>query len=104
LSINNLATVLWDQGKHDKAEMLHRQALEGREKELGPQHPGTLISMYDLAQVLHKQKRYEDASSLYQQACDGFTQKLGLQHPTTVACLNYFSTIQKELDTMKLQA
>ena len=38
-SVAVLALVLQDQGKYDEAEKLNRRALEGREKELGVQHP-----------------------------------------------------------------
>ena len=60
--------VLRYQGKYSEAEKLHRRALEGREKELGVQHPDTLTSVYCLAYLLHMQKRYVEAGELYQRA------------------------------------
>ena len=52
-SINNLASVLQDQGKYDEAEQMNRRALDGREKALGKEHPSTLTSVYCLAYLLH---------------------------------------------------
>ena len=44
-----------------EAEGLHRRALEGRESQLGAQHPGTLTSVNNLALVLEKQGKLEEA-------------------------------------------
>jgi hypothetical protein len=40
-SMNNLATVLSDQGKYEQAADMHRQALGLKETVLGKEHPGT---------------------------------------------------------------
>ena len=47
-SINNLASVLDSQGKYEEAEVMHRRALKGSEKVLGPEHPLTLKIANDL--------------------------------------------------------
>ncbi|KAF1972360.1 hypothetical protein BU23DRAFT_375359, partial [Bimuria novae-zelandiae CBS 107.79] len=59
-----LASVLQDQGKYDEAEKLNRRALEGREKELGVQHPHALTSVSNLALVLQEQGKYKEAEKL----------------------------------------
>jgi Flp pilus assembly protein TadD len=45
MSMNNLAFVLRDQGKHEQAEEIHRQTLEPKETALGKEHPSTLMSI-----------------------------------------------------------
>ena len=40
--LNDLASLLHDQGKYDEAEPLLREALEGRRRQLGDEHPITL--------------------------------------------------------------
>jgi hypothetical protein len=40
MSMNNLASVLRDQGKYKQAEEMHRQALELKETLLGRECPG----------------------------------------------------------------
>jgi len=54
-SVRNLEGVVWYQGKCSEAEALNRRGLEGREKELGVQHPDTLTSVSNLADVLQDQ-------------------------------------------------
>ena len=44
-----------------EAEGLHRRALEGKESQLGPQHPSTLVSVDNLAMLLCKQGKLEEA-------------------------------------------
>jgi tetratricopeptide (TPR) repeat protein len=62
--MNNLATVLRDQGKYEQAEEMHRQVLGLRETVLGKEHPDTLTSMYNLAMVLRDQGQYEQAEEM----------------------------------------
>ncbi|KAF1950534.1 hypothetical protein CC80DRAFT_577110, partial [Byssothecium circinans] len=101
-SVSNLALVLQDQGKYDEAEKLNRKVLEGREKELGEDHPNTLTSVYCLAHLLHTLRQYTEAAELYQRACNGYTQQLGSQHPTSVACHNSFAAMQQEATQARL--
>lgn len=51
-SINNLATVLRNEGKYEAAEEMSRRALDGREKALEKEHTHTLTSISNLALVL----------------------------------------------------
>ena len=43
------------QGKYEEAEAMHRQALRGYEKVLGPEHPDTLTSVNNIGLVLERQ-------------------------------------------------
>lgn len=52
------------QGQADKAERLHRQALEGRQATLGPMHPETMRSLEGLAILLLDQGRYAEAEEM----------------------------------------
>lgn len=47
--------MLDSQGKYEEAEVMHRQALEAREKVLGREHPLTLNSANNLGFVLSRQ-------------------------------------------------
>jgi len=51
-SLNNLASLLQDQGKLDEADPLLRRALGIREKALGAEHPSTATSLNNLALLL----------------------------------------------------
>jgi Flp pilus assembly protein TadD len=66
--MNNLATVLRDQGKYEEAEEMHRQELGSCETVLGKEHPDTLTSMNNLALVLGGQGKYEEAEEMHRRA------------------------------------
>ena len=44
-----------------QAEELYRRALTGREDQLGPVHPDTLISVYNLAKLLEAKGSFAEA-------------------------------------------
>ena len=50
-ALNNLAVVLWQQGKYEEAEALYCRALEGYEAQFGARHPVTLTSLNNLANL-----------------------------------------------------
>ncbi|CAK0907094.1 unnamed protein product [Prorocentrum cordatum] len=84
-SLNNLANLLRVSGKHREAEALHRRALEGKERELGRDHPSTLASVNNLAILLEDVGRHEEAERLHRAALEGRQQALGPGHPSTMA-------------------
>ena len=51
MSMANLASVYFSQGKYAEAEALHSQSLEITRRIFGPENPDTLMSMNDLANV-----------------------------------------------------
>ena len=53
-SINNLASLLQDQGKLSEAEPLHREAVSGAKKTLGVEHPTTVLFQENLNLLLQK--------------------------------------------------
>ena len=55
-------------GGDGEAEPLYVQALERLRETLGPDHPGTLISLNNLAGLYESQGRYGEAEPLYAQA------------------------------------
>lgn len=63
--LSNCGWFLDLQGSYEEAELMHRRALEAREKVLGRQHPDTLTSLKNLGLVLLKQGKYEEAEAFY---------------------------------------
>ena len=51
-TVDNLAILFAQQGKHDEAEPLFRRAIAGYEEALGPAHPNTLRTVNNLALLL----------------------------------------------------
>ena len=59
MSLNNLAGLYMDQGRHKDAELLFRRSLAIFEKSAGPDHPNfvkTLINMAGVYEELGKKK------------------------------------------------
>ena len=56
-SMNNLALLYQNQGRHDEAEPLYVKTLEVRRRVLGEKHPKTLLSMKRLAKFYESGKR-----------------------------------------------
>lgn len=79
-SINNLGTILGDNGHYEEAEPLFRRALEGREIVLGPDHPVTLRSVLDLGTLVYFKGDYARAEALYRRALEGNEKALGWEH------------------------
>jgi tetratricopeptide (TPR) repeat protein len=83
----NIGTSTFILGKYDKAETMHRQALQGNIKMLGTEHPYTLSSMNDLARVLERQGKYDEAETMYRQVLQRSNRVLGTEHPDTLTSM-----------------
>jgi hypothetical protein len=58
-SLNSLGPLLQAQGKYDEAEALLREALEGRRRQLGDEHPITLTVSQSLDALLKEKQESE---------------------------------------------
>ncbi len=92
-SLNNLATLYYQQGKYEKAELLLVRALAIREQLLGTEHPDTAISLNSLAALYQAQGKYEQAEPLLQRVLAINEQRLGAMHPLTAIGLNNLAAI-----------
>jgi tetratricopeptide (TPR) repeat protein len=86
--LDNLATVLEDQGALAEARPLFERALAIREQQLGPEHPDTATSLNNLGKLLHEQGALAEARPLLERALAIYEQQLGPEHPHTAAVLN----------------
>ncbi|KAK3201035.1 hypothetical protein GRF29_213g764680 [Pseudopithomyces chartarum] len=89
----DIGELLYNRGKYNEAVMFYRRALEGREKELGIQHPDTLTRVSDLASVLLYQGKYDEAEKLNRRALEGREKELGIQHPHTLLSVSNLSVV-----------
>jgi tetratricopeptide (TPR) repeat protein len=76
------------QKQYNEAERFFDEALKGRQRELGDDHPHTLETKNDLAVLYKEQGRYEEAEILLLEAVEGRRLKLGDKHPHTQLSLN----------------
>ncbi|CUS06611.1 unnamed protein product [Tuber aestivum] len=72
---------------------MHRRALEGREKILGPDHPDTLTSVNNLAGVLQSQGKYDESEEMHRRALEGREKILGPDHPNTLSSVKNLATV-----------
>ncbi|MGB3293029.1 MAG: tetratricopeptide repeat protein [Phormidesmis sp.] len=87
-SLDWLANVYQNQGRHEQAEPLYEQALALRRKLLGEEHPDVANSLNNLAALYDSQGRYEQAEPLYEQALALRCKLLGEEHSDVAASLN----------------
>jgi tetratricopeptide (TPR) repeat protein len=87
-SLNDLANLHLDQGRHADAEPLYKRSLAILEKTLGPDHPHIATSLDNLALVYTDEGRYADAESLYKQLLPIQEHALGPSHPRVARSLN----------------
>ncbi|KAK3333869.1 hypothetical protein B0T19DRAFT_139514 [Cercophora scortea] len=80
-------------GMYGVAEQMHRRALDGKEKVLGPEHPSTLASVSNLASVLQDQGKYEEAEQMNRRALNGKEKVLGPEHPSTLASVSNLALV-----------
>ena len=76
------------QGHFDDANDLSHEALKGRQRKLGEEHPDTLESKNDLAVLYKKKGDYDKAEKLLLEAIEGRRLKLGDTHPHTLESWN----------------
>jgi len=81
----SLARLYRDQAKPDQAVQLLENVLHARRRSLGPQHPYTLISMYELARTMEQVGRLREAEELHAQVVEIRRRTLGAR---AVATLN----------------
>jgi tetratricopeptide (TPR) repeat protein len=86
--LTNAAWYARGKGSYIIAEKMNQEALDGREKALGKEHPHTLTSVNDLALALQDQGKYEAAEQMYRRALDGYEKALGKEHPHTLTSVS----------------
>ena len=79
---------LLSEGRYNEAKTPLLQAMEGREKALGKEHPSTLTSVSNLALVLQYQGKYEAAEEMNRRALEGREKALGKEHPSTLTSVS----------------
>ena len=95
--INNLANLLMEQGGEKEAEHLYREALGGRRRVLGNEHPSTLVSINNLGSLLQAQGKLADAEALCREALAGQRRVLGNEHPNTLSVIGNLGTLLQKL-------
>lgn len=70
--------------KLSEAERIFREALDGQEKSLGPEHPQTIKNVEDLGCTLGAQRKFAEAEKMFRRVLLERGKKLGREHPDTL--------------------
>jgi tetratricopeptide (TPR) repeat protein len=89
-----LFLIKWE--KTDEVENLFLQALQGREKTLGPDHESTLDTIHNLGKLYAGQGKMMAAEEMCQWALRGREKTLGPEHTSTLATVNNLGLLYAE--------
>lgn len=92
-SMNDLASLLDQDGHYAEAEKLSRETLDLRRQVLGREHPETLASMTQLAWALGQEGRYAEAEKLERETLEIQRRVLGPEHPNTLRTISTLAAI-----------
>jgi len=95
-SVNNLAFLYRDQGRHTDAEPLLQRSLTILEKAFGGDHPEVANALCNLGQLYEDQGRYTEARPLLQRALDIREKAFGREHPDIALSLNNLAFLYQD--------
>ncbi|KAF6803118.1 NB-ARC and TPR domain protein [Colletotrichum sojae] len=98
---HKLGNLYSDQGRLKEAEAMYQRALQGYEKELGPDHTSTLSTVNNLGALYSDQGRLEEAEAMYQRALQGKEKAWGPDHTSTLDTVNNLGALYSDQGRLK---
>jgi tetratricopeptide (TPR) repeat protein len=98
---NEVGTIYYNVGAHEKAAAQFRLALDRWEGQLGVDHPDTLKAVNNLGQTMMRLRRPAEAESLYRRALDGRRRALGADDPFTLVTMNNLAELYRATGRME---
>lgn len=86
--LNNLALILWEEGRLGEAEQLYREALAMNEVLLDEYHPTIAVNKNNLAVLLHDAGDFDAAEPMYRDVITARKKMLGDEHPEVALAMN----------------
>lgn len=96
--IGGLAAIIADQGRHDEADALYREALAIFERLLGDDHYEIAVLLHNLAAVEVARERFDSAWDLYHRSAAMKERWLGPDHPDLALTLHNLAVLAYKLD------
>ncbi len=81
---DEIADLLFAQGKYSEAEKLYRRVIALRSRVLGPEHPDTLATRHRLIYALNEEEKHAAAETEARQVVQLRDKILGSEHPDTL--------------------
>ena len=91
--LNMAGRLAHEVGRYAEAQPFLEEALDIREKTLGPEHPDVALSLNNLALLYHNQGQYGKAEPLYQRSLAIREKALGPDHPDVATSLNNLAAL-----------
>ncbi|KAI3326718.1 kinesin light chain [Xylariaceae sp. AK1471] len=98
---HSLGNLYRHQGNLKEAEKMYQQALQRKEKALGPNHTSTLDTVHHLGVLFVDQDKLKEAEEMYQQALQGKEKTLGPDHPLTLDTVHNLGNLYKDQGKLK---
>jgi tetratricopeptide (TPR) repeat protein len=92
-SLNNLASLYYNQGKYSEAEPLYLDALAMRKRLFTGDHSDVATSLNNLALLYNSQGKYSEAESLYVDALEMTKRLFTGDHPDVAQSLNNLASL-----------
>jgi tetratricopeptide (TPR) repeat protein len=89
---------LLDDEDRQRAEQMYQRALEGYEKNYGPEHALTLHTVNKLGMLYANQDRREEAEQMYWRALDGYERIWGPEHTSTLNTIHILGMLYADQD------
>ncbi|HYU32877.1 MAG TPA: tetratricopeptide repeat protein, partial [Thermoanaerobaculia bacterium] len=83
-------------GRLGEAEALLEKVVAFRRRQLGEEHPDTLLAKNELGNIYSAQARRKEAEELFDQVLDGRRRKLGPENPQTLETMNNLATVYRD--------
>ncbi len=97
--LGNMGGLFEEKGKYSEARKYFKEALEIRERFLGPDHLDTALSLSYLGNLLLKlDENYEKVETLYIRAKKIKEKQFGLEHPDTASILNNLGALYRKTE------
>jgi tetratricopeptide (TPR) repeat protein len=98
VTLNNLATSYYAQGKFARAEQSYSQALAIKEKILGPNHVDVALTLNNVALLYKSRGEWDRAEKCCRRALSILRRALSPRHPKVRSCRsNYRSILTRQL-------
>lgn len=100
-NFEKLADVLKEKGQLLESEDLYRNAVIGKEKVLGANHPETLAAKHSLALVFEAERKFEDAEDMYKHVIMVREMMLGPNDPASCSSKFCYADMIRKLGRRK---
>ncbi len=94
--VNNLGTVMYDQGDLDGAHAAFERAINILEANLGTEHPQVATGVNNLGLVMKDQGDLVGARAAYERAINIWEANLGTEHPQVATGVNNLGMVMKD--------